>query len=299
MPYTYAQRRSMRRILDVFAAYLRSSISMEIVWTNNFGYVILRSVDTEDHKIETCCLQGPEQMVLELLKNLRSDYEREIGLTPGQRELTEREEEQLRKRASGYMHFLSEYAAVGESIIPGVSRDDAVIRAMGRKKAEAKNRSQKAGAQEARPRPIEKQVERNAKIYAMHKEGTSMSELSNIFGISRSRLRAICEAERRLKECLSDYVPEDPTCKEETELYRAIVNYHPDEFTDEAYTARRLYGALLRAWRHPGDGSDREGFPPMEFLRQVKFDPDGTCQMKGIGKATGDFLISLRQALDM
>ena len=59
MPYTYAQRRSMRRILDVFAAYLRSSISMEIVWTNNFGYVILRSVDTEDHKIETCGLQGP------------------------------------------------------------------------------------------------------------------------------------------------------------------------------------------------------------------------------------------------
>ncbi len=138
---------------------------------------------------------------------------------------------------------------------------------------------------------------RNEEIYLLRKEGKPFSAIAAQYDISSSRVTQIYEAERRKRECLSTPLPVVPSCKEETELYRLILNHHIEGFDEDRRAARLLYGAILKAWQHPRPDHFRKDFPPVSFIHDIKIEEDGTCRIRSIGKKACRLLADIQHCL--
>ena len=138
---------------------------------------------------------------------------------------------------------------------------------------------------------------RNEEIYILRKEGKPFSAIAAQYGISSSRVTQIYEAERCKHECLSAPLPMVPSCKEETALYRLILNHHIEGFDDDKRAARLLYGAILKVWQHPSPDCFRKDFPPVDFIHDIKIEEDGTCRVRSIGKNACRLLADIQNCL--
>lgn len=138
---------------------------------------------------------------------------------------------------------------------------------------------------------------RNEEIYLLRKEGKPFSAIAAQFGISSSRATQIFEAERRKRECLSAPLSLEPSCKEETALYRLILNHNIEGFDEDKRAARLLYGAILKTWQHPSPDCFRKDFPPVDFIHDIKIEEDGTCRIRSIGKNACRLLADMQNYL--
>lgn len=143
---------------------------------------------------------------------------------------------------------------------------------------------------------------RNEAIFNRRERGESFAALAREYGISDTRVTHIYEAERKKRVVFLEQPIEMPCCKEETELYKLVLNFARENGFDVSI-ARRMYGFIVQSWRRiysKGLGD----FPPVEFLKEIRVDKDNSCRagannmrVKGMGEKTRPLLLSLQEYL--
>lgn len=146
-------------------------------------------------------------------------------------------------------------------------------------------------------RPTNLKRERNEQIYEQRKQGRSYSSIAREMGLSPNRVRQICTREQLLHDGFTTPLPEVPTCKEETALYRLIMSHKIEGFDERKRTARRLYGAILMHWQSPDYLPRRYDYPPLEFIHTIVVEPDCWCKVRGIGKNACILLTDIQRYL--
>lgn len=144
---------------------------------------------------------------------------------------------------------------------------------------------------------------RNEEIFNRKENGETFAALAREYGISATRITQIYESERRKRAVVNAPVIEPPCCKEETELYKLVMNFACENGFEEML-AQRFYGFIVQSWRHiysKGLGT----YPPVEFIQEIRIDQDGSCRagkskrrVRGMGEKTRPLLFALQEYLE-
>ena len=143
---------------------------------------------------------------------------------------------------------------------------------------------------------------RNEEIFNRRERGETFAMLAREYGISDTRVTSIYEAERKKRVVFLEQAVDMPRCKEETELYKLVLNFAQEKGFEEAI-ACRMYGFIVQSLRRIySKGLDE--FPPVEFVREIRVDKDNYCRagernmrVRGMGEKTRPLLFALQEYL--
>lgn len=115
MIYEPSVKDKMDKIYNVFADYIRSDVSIDIVYTDKLGYMVMMIDERQKRSIDIKYVKSAEELCAwilnEICSNVMCSWERDDD------ELSEDDKEKIRETWKPYIDQLPEYHAFSEEFL--------------------------------------------------------------------------------------------------------------------------------------------------------------------------------------
>lgn len=120
MNLNYVQRNAaMGRVADAFSGYIHRHPSLDLLWSEKLGYVLL-SIDTKQNCLYgTSIFTNPQRLARRLFDEVATDVILDYEDCDDVSNLDDEGREELRQRWAPFLEMLPEYAHTCEDIIAG------------------------------------------------------------------------------------------------------------------------------------------------------------------------------------
>lgn len=100
---------AIEKVGRVFSDYIKNSASMELLWSEKLGYILMLIHRETSEIMESQVLTDAESFCRYMLGEVAQDVLKHMGKDHDAYELTETERTEIRKQLRPYMEQLSEY----------------------------------------------------------------------------------------------------------------------------------------------------------------------------------------------
>ena len=119
MPNYIQKNSEMDRIADAFSGYIHRHPSLDLVWSEKAGFVLITINHDKQRGEDYCSFRTAHDLAFRLFSEIATDVVLETGTWNDSSYLNEAETKEVRIRWTPFLDMLPEYKSVCEDILAG------------------------------------------------------------------------------------------------------------------------------------------------------------------------------------